>query len=270
MAGRDNVLYHTRLVSSAVKGQVVPLQILAGVENVRQGYGSAKLKSVRGMYAIATTDTNTTITSGIPIEIKNSNWVDSAGLVAGNVSEPTDLSSHTLGYMRGRDKALIPNTSWTVNAIMPWAWTYNSTTAPYLDIYVLFEIEYSDVSGIDTENTIGSPVMKYAVNDSVTGTENVHFNVGSFDNLLQGINYVLSEVSITSGNVGTAQFSILDGFANQKGLMRIIPVRSSGTAIQIAGSVYLTKQTYNIGMISNVKLDGTPVQFNMEFIASSN
>lgn len=269
MAGRDNVLYHARLTSSANAGQVVPLSLLAGIENVRQGYGTAKLKSIRGMYAIASTDTNT-ITSGIPIEIKNSNWVDSAGLIAGNAAEPTNLSNHTLGYMRGRDKGLIPNTAWIINATLPWSWTYDQTTAPYLDIYVLIEIEYSAVQGIDTENTLGSPIMKQAINQTVTGNANVLFNIGSFDNLLQGVNYVLSEVSITSGNVGTAQFVIVDGFANQKGLVRIIPMKGTETAVQIAGSVYLTKQTYNLGMISNVALSNTPVQLNLELIASAN
>lgn len=268
MAGRDNVLYHARLKSTTAENSIIPLSLLTGVENVRQGYGSPKLKSVRAFYSKASTDTNV-MSAGIPIEIKNSNWVDSAGLVAGSFDEPTCLSSHTLGYMRGRDKALVPNTSWIINATMPNSWTYSETTAPYFDIYVLIEIEYSDVQGIDTENTIGSPVMKHANVLSVTGPANVPFNVGTFDNLLQGIQYVLSEVSITAGNKG-AQFMILEGFANQKGLTRIIPVKGSDTAIQIAGSVYLTKQTYNLSIITNVALDNEPVQFNLELIASAN
>lgn len=269
MAGRDNVLFHARLTSSATAGQVVPLQLLYGIENVRQGYGTAKLKSIRGMYAVASTDTNS-FGCGIPIDIKNSNWVDSAGLIAGNAADPTNLSKNNLSYMRGRDKQLIPNTAWIINATLPWAWTYNADTAPYLDIFILIEIEYASVPGIDTENTIGSPVMKLAQNQTVTGPANALFNIGSFDNLLQGVNYVLSEVSITSGNVGTAMFVVMEGFSNQKGLTRILPVRGSDMAIQIAGSVYLTKQTYNLGMISNVELSATPVQINMELIASAN
>lgn len=267
MAGRDNVLYHARLTSTTSAGALIPLSLLSGVENVRQGYGTPKLKSVRSFYSMASTDTNNM--SGVPIEIKNSNWVDSAGLVAGAFSEPTCLSNHTLGYMRGRDKVLIPNTSWMINATLPKSWTYNVTTAPYFDIYVLIEIEYSDVQGIDTENSIGSPVMKHANVLSVTGPTNTPFNVGTFDNLLQGVQYVLSEVSITSGNKGV-QFMILEGFANQKGLVRIIPVKDSDTAVQIAGSVYLTKQTYNLSIITNEALSNESVQFNLELIASAN
>ena len=269
MAGRDNVLYHARITTSATAGQVIPLQLLYGIENVRQGYGTAKLKSIRGMYAVAGTDTNT-FGAGIPIEIKNSNWVDPAGLIAGNAAGETNLSKNNLSYMRGRDKQLIPNTAWVINATLPWAWTYNASTAPYLDIYVLIEIEYSGVEGIDTENTIGSPVMKQAINQSVTGNANALFNIGSFDNLLQGVSYVLSEVSITTGAVGTAMFMVMEGFSNQKGLTRIIPIRQSDMAIQIAGSVYLTKQTYNLGMISNVALSSQAVQLNLELISSAN
>lgn len=268
MAGRDNVLYHARVAQSVTEGQVVPLQLLYGIENVRQGYGTAKLKSIRGMFAVASTDTNST-PSGIPIDIKNSNWVDSAGLIAGDSKDPTNLSKNNLSYMRGRDKQLIPNTAWMISAKMPWAWT-KSETAPYLDIYVLIEIEYSGVEGIDTENTLGSPVMKQAINQSVTGNANAIFNIGSFDNLLQGVSYVLSEVSITKGAVGTAIFMVMEGFSNQKGLTRIIPIRQSDLAIQIAGSVYLTKQTYNLGLISNVALTSQAVQLNLELIASSN
>ena len=267
VAGRDNVLYHARLTANVTAGTVVPLALLKGIENVRQGYGSAKLKNVRAFYATAGTDTNNL--QAIPISIKNSNWVDSAGLSAQKFAGDTALSKNNLAFMRGRDKELLPNTTWTIYATMP-AWTYNASTAPYLDIYVLIEIEYSAVQGINAENTAGSPVMKQAINASVTGSANTPVNIGTFDNLLQGITYVLSEVSEPIGNVGTATFLIVEGFSAQAGLMRIVPMKSDGMADQIEGSVYLKKQTYNLAVISNVALSGTAVTVNMEMIASAN
>ena len=268
MAGRDNVIFHARATANVAAGAQIPLSLMYGIENVRQGYGKAKLKSVRSVFAHATTDTNTIVP--IPVEIKNSNWVDAAGVIAQDFAKDTALSKNTLAYMRGRDKELIPNSGWMITATVPAAWTYNASTAPYLDIYVILEIEYDAVQGIDTENTLGSPVMKQAINNSVTGSANAPMSLGSYDNLLQGIQYVLSEVSITAGNTGTAQFLIIEGFAAQSGLIRIIPIKADGQAIQIEGSVYLKKQTYNLGFISNVALSSTATKINMEMIASAN
>jgi len=268
MAGRDNVLFHARLTSTTTAGTVVPLAVLEGIENVRQGYGNPKLKSVRGLYAVASTDTNTL--AGIPIEVKNSNWIDSAGVLAQKFADDTSLGKNTLGFMRGRDKDIMPNSSWIIQATLPATWTYNASTAPYLDIYALIEIEYSAVEGINTENTTGSPVMKQAINQSVTGSANTKVNIGSFDNLLQGVDYVMSEVSQSSGITGTAQFLIIEGFSNQRGLERIIPIKADGIADQIAGSTYLRKQTYSLEMISNVAYSASSIQINMEMIASTN
>ena len=267
VAGRDNVLYHARMTANVSAGTVVPLAFMKGIENVRQGYGTAKLKNVRAWYAVADTDTNAL--NAIPVSIKNSNWVDSAGLSAQKFKGDTALSKGTLAFMRGRDKELLPNTTWTISATMP-AWTYNASTAPYIDIFVLIEIEYSAVPGINTENTAGSPVMKQASNASDTGSANVPVAIGTFDNLLQGITYILSEVSEPIGAIGTAQFLIVEGFSAQAGLIRIIPIKADGMADQIEGSVYLTKQTYNLSIISNVALSGTAVTVNMEMIASAN
>ena len=268
MAGRDNVLFHARLTTTTSAGTVVPLTVLEGIENVRQGYGTPVLKSVRGLYAVAGTDTN--VIAGIPMEIKNSNWIDSAGVLAQKFGDATSLGKNTLGFMRGRDKQILPNSSWIVQATLPATWTYNASTAPYLDLYALIEIEYSAVEGINTENTTGSPVMKQAINASVTGSANTKVNIGSFDNLLQGVQYVMSEVSQSSGVTGTAQFIVIEGFSNQRGLERIIPIKNDGIADQIAGSTYLTKQTYGLSMISNVAYSASAIQINMEMIASQN
>lgn len=267
MAGRDNVLFHTRMTANVSAGTIVPLALLDGIENVRQGYGSAKLKNVCAWFAKKSTDTNTI--KSIPISIKNSNWIDDAGLVAGDITVDTALAKGNLCYMRGRDKELAPNSAWIINATLP-AWTYNASTAPYLDIFVRLEIEYDSVPGIDTENKAGSPVMKRAINASVTGSANTEIDIGSFDNLLQGIGYVMSEVSITSGMTGSAAFLVFEGFSNQRGLKRIFPIKADGMAQQIEGSVILTKQTYNLKIISNEALSGTSVQVNMEMIASAN
>ncbi len=267
MAGRDNVLFHARMTANVAAGTVVPIPLMAGIENVRQGYGNAKLKNVCAWFAKAATDTNAI--KAVPISIKNSNWVDSAGLVAGDFNDVTSLTKGNLCFMRGRDKELRPNTAWMIEAVMP-AWTYNASTAPYFDIYVRVEIEYDSVPGIDTEFKAGSPVMKQAINASVTGSANTIVDIGSYDNLLQGVGYVMSETSITSGITGTANFLVIQGFSNQRGLVRIFPIKDCGMAQQIEGSVVLTKQTYNVGLISNVALSGTAVQVNMEMIASSN
>lgn len=267
MAGRDNVLYHARLTANATAGDKVNLSKLIGIENVRKGFGTPVLKSVRAHYAIASTDTNTI--EGVEISIQNSNWIDAAGLVACNFNDVNAMDRNNLAFMRGRDKALIENSGWIITATMP-AWTYNASTAPYFDIFVLLEIEYSALEGINTEGATGSPVMKIASNSSVTGSALSQIMLGSYDNLLQNVNYVLSEVSMTKGITGTAQFLIVQGFARQSGLMRIVPIKAKGSAIQIEGSVYLQKQTYNLALLSNVALSSTATQVNLEMIASSN
>lgn len=265
MAGRDNVIFTAAVASGTSAGTVVPLTLLYGVENVRQGYGIPRLKSVRalfdGMYATG---------FGIPIDIKNSNWIDSAGVIAQFVDDDTSINRNSLGFMRGRDKVLSPNTSWIINAVLP-----NNTTSAG-NIYVLFEIEYSDVPGINEPDSLdgkGSPVMKTCTNASVTAGANVLIPLGSFDNLLQDTTYILSEasVAIPGGSVSSsANFLVVEGFSNQRGLTRIIPVKNTGLADQIEGSVYMTKQTYNLGLIRSIATSAAAVSVSMEMIASKN
>lgn len=264
MAARDSVLFRATAASGATSGTVVPLSLAYGIENVRQGYGTPKLKGVYGLFIGG--GNNYTDTIGIPVEIKNSNWVDSAGLVAARFPALTSCNKDSINYMRGRDKVLQPNTSWTISATLPY------TTNGTLDIYVLIDIEYSDVPGVDAEKLAGSPVMKKCTNASVTVTGGSVANLGSFDNLLQGVTYVLSEASIikNASNDSVFAFLILEGFSNQRGLTRIIPVRNGGLAEQIEGSVYLTKQTYNLAIFAVSSLSAASVTVNLEMIASTN
>lgn len=259
MAGRDNVLFGATIPANASAGTVIPLSLMYGVENVRQGYGTPRLKNIR---AFSNVYGNNTV--GIPIEIKNSNWIDSAGLIAQRFNVDVALNKDSLAFMRGRDKALMPNTSWIINAKLP---ATAGGTAGF--VYVLLEIEYSDVAGINPENASGSPVMKQCVNSSVTGSANVPVSVGTFDNLLQGVTYVISEMSAIGLNNDGA-FVVVEGFSSQKGLIRIVPVKSTGLADQIEGSVYLTKQTYNVSVINSSALSSAPVQVFFEMIASQN
>ena len=261
MAGRDNVLFGAPIANGATAGTVIPLSLIYGIENVRQGYGTPRLKSVKCFFSGYLTDSNS-ITNGIKVEIKNSNWIDSAGAIAQRFNMVTALNKDSLAFMRGRDKVLQPNTSWIINAELP----VTAQAAGY--IWALFEIEYSDVAGIDTEKTSGSPVMKTCKNATVAGSANAPVSIGTFDNLLQGVTYVLSEVSSNSLNFDGA-FLIVEGFSNQKGLMRILPIKATGLAEQIEGSVYLTKQTYSLSVISATAING-PVSVNLEMIASQN
>lgn len=263
MAGRDNVLFGASIASGAAAGTVIPLSLMYGIENVRQGYGQPVLKNVRSyFYGCYSSSAATNI--GIPVRIKNSNWIDDAGLVSQKFSLDTALNRDSLAFMRGRDKALAPNTSWTINAEL----TNNTTAAGY--IYVILEIEYPDVPGFDAEALKGSPVIKNCKNASVTGSANAVIPIGTFDNLLQGTEYILSEVSIPSGMGGNAGFLIVEGFSNQKGLIRIFPIKPTGLADQIEGSVKLTKQTYNLSVISGDALSAAAVNVQFELIASKN
>ena len=261
MAGRDNVLFSASVASSTVAGTVVPLSLAYGIENVRQGYGTPVLKNVRaffhGMYG--------TNIHGVPIEIKNSNWTDAAGVIAQAFSQDTSLGHDSLGFMRGRDKELIPNTSWIINAELP------ATTVSAGKIYVLFEIEYSAVPGLNTEKMSGSPVFKKCSNASVTLAADTVGSIGSFDNLLQNIDYYLSEVSVINPEGSNNPFFvILEGFSNQRGLVRIIPAKCTGTADQVEGSVILTKQTYSVSVLSYSALSAASVIVGFEMIASKN
>lgn len=261
MAARDNVLFYASVASGATAGTVVPLSLLAGVENVRQGYGSARLMSVRAFWVGSYSSNGT----AIPIEIKNSNWVDSAGLIAQGWTADATLNRDSLGFLRGRGKELAPNTSWIINATLP-----SNTTGAGV-IYAVIEIEYSDVPGYSTENAPGSPVFKTCSATGVTGAANTIINLGSFDNLLQNVNYMISEVSVQGANAaGNATFVVLQGFSNQRGLMRIIPAKHTGLADQIDGSVILTKQTYSLGLISSGAQSSASVIVGLELVASTN
>lgn len=261
MAGRDNVLFKADIASGVAAGTVIPLSLAYGIENVRQGYGTATLKNIRAVYSGVYSGSQT----GIPIEIKNSNWIDSAGLAAIKVASDVACSRDSLSFMRGRDMELQPNTSFTISAI-PSA---NTTSAG--SVYVILEIEYSSVQGFDAEKQKGAPVMKHCTNASVTGTANTPINIGSFDNLLQNIEYILSEVSVHGGiNEVYCYFLIVEGFSNQRGLTRIFPIRNFGIAEQIEGSVILTKQTYNLSIYTGATLSAAAISIDMEMIASKN
>lgn len=263
MAGRDNVLFGATIASGATAGTVIPLSLMYGIENVRQGYGQPVLKNIRSyFYGCYTSAQAANI--GIPVKIKNSNWIDEAGLVSQKFALETAINRDSYAFMRGRDKALAPNTSWVINAEIA------STTTAAGFIYVLLEIEYPDVQGFDAEELKGSPVAKICKNASVTGAANAVIPIGTFDNLLQGTEYILSEVSAPAGFSGNATFLIVEGFSNQKGLTRIIPVKATGLADQIEGSVKLTKQTYNLSVISGDALSAAAVAIQFELIASKN
>lgn len=259
MAARDNVLFGASVGSGTAAGTVVPLSLMYGIENVRQGYGAPKLKSVRAYWSNCYNNGNISV----PISIKNSNWIDEAGLLAQGFAYDTALNRDSLSFMRGRDKALAPNTSWIINAKL------NTNTTAAGQIYVLIEIEYSDVAGINAETAAGSPVMKTCSNASVNGAANTAVSIGTFDNLLQNVTYVMSEVS-AEGLSTTGAFVIVEGFSNQKGLIRIIPVKPSGLADQLEGSVYLTKQTYGVSVLSYAALSSASVTVRFEMIASAN
>lgn len=263
MAARDNVLFHATVASGTAAGTVVPLSLLYGIENVRQGYGTAKLKGIYGFTQGGGSNYGDYL--GVPIDIKNSNWVDSAGLMAIRTSA-TACNKDSSNFMRGRDKILAVNTSWTISATIPFA------TNGQLDIYVLIEIEYSDVPGVDAEKLAGAPVMKKCTNGSVTASANVITSIGSFDNLLQGVTYVLSEATIIQNGSkdNTFAFLVLEGFSNQRGLTRILPVRNGGLVEQIEGSVYLTKQTYNLAVIPIAAYSAASLTVGLEMIASTN
>ena len=261
MAGCDNVLFGAAVASGTAAGTVVPLTLLDGIENVRQGLGTPKLKNIRfiydGLYSSGS--------YGVPVDVKNSAWIDAAGGIAQDWDEATTLNRDSYSFMRGRDKELTPNTSWTIAATIP----ANTTAAG--NIYVLFEIEYSAVDGVSTEKRAGSPVVKTCSVASVSGSANVPFSIGSFDNLLTDTTYLLSEAYCFAPNVASiATFLKIEGFTNQRGLMRIIPVKNTGLADQIEGSVFMTKQTYNLALIRSGNTSSAAISVRLEMIASKN
>lgn len=261
MAARDNVLFYASAAVGTAAGTVVPFSLLYGVENVRQGYGTARLKSVRAFQVGG----GYTQYGGF-VEIKNSNWIDSAGVQSEAFTDATALSKNALNCMPGRDMILQPNSSWTISVTLP-----SNVASTQVDFYVLLEIEYSDVPGLDPEKRSGAPVVKQCTNASVTGAANTLVSLGSFDNLLQGVQYVLAEVAAYGTNVGSAaNFLVIEGFSNQRGLVRIVPIKSTGLVDQIEGSVVLTKQTYNLSMIRSVATSSAALTATLELLASAN
>lgn len=266
--GIDTTIYYYEKTAEAVNAN---FDCIYGLPTVRAGRGKATLHSIRAIYEGAGA-----LQPKIPIEIKNTNWIDWAGVQAIPWNKQNTMNKNTAGYLKGRGKELIENSTFEFR--LPETVGVDSDV---VRIYVIVEIEYSSVTGYDTEFTAGSPVSKILRNTATdaalittAGAPTIK-TMGTYDNLLQGVSYILSEINpIYNDTPGAGadglMFIIIEGFSNQRGLGRAIPVTvDSISSIQIEGSVVLTKQAYTISILSRgISTDFKGVQ--MELIASQN
>ena len=255
----DDMLYRATIT----QGGSVVLDQIKGPSTIRAGYGNAKLVSVRALWH-STTDSDD---PEIKIEYKNTNWTRSNKMYAGKFGAETSQARNTYNYVNGHGFALLQNSSFVVSAS-----AVGGTIAGTCTVDVVITVDYSAVESINPDNYAGCPVtfsMTQAA--GVSGGKGQQIRLGSYDILDPGIVYALNEVSTTNANLGMA-YVVLEGIQTQRGLSRIFPIPYGKTGIvpTILGSVTITKQSFDLSVISDIDITSQVIPIDFEMLASAN
>lgn len=264
MPGADNILYMAQITAS---GQVKNAQVIYGSSTIRtQVYGTGKLKMVRAWY-------DKTVAADAPnltVEYINSNWIRSNVMTAMDWKSPIAHARNTKNTVVD-DTTLIPNSAFSVT-VADHAGTITGTVT----VFVLFDVDYSAVNGIDPELVANGTKVNFiaSTGTAITTTANTFARIGSFDTFDPGVTYVVSELTTTAGSstIGMA-FIAFEGLANQLGLNRLIPLISSDAASIVPtnqGTVAITKQSYTLGIIGATALTSVQLPIYIEAIATKN
>lgn len=255
----DDMLYRATIT----QGGSVVLDQIKGPSTIRAGYGNAKLVSVRALWH----STNDTDAPEIKVEYKNTNWTRSNKMYAAKFGSETAQARNTYNYVNGHGFALLQNSAFVVSAS-----AVGGTIAGTCTVDVIITVDYSAVESINPDNYAGCPVtfsMTQAA--GVTGNKNQQIRLGSYDILDPGIVYALNEVSTTNANLGMA-YVVLEGIQTQRGLSRIFPIPYGKTGIvpTILGSVTITKQSFDLSVISDIDITSQVIPIDFEMLASAN
>lgn len=255
----DDMLYRATIT----QGGSVVLDQIKGPSTIRAGYGNAKLISVRALWH----STNSTDNPEIKVEYKNTNWTRSNKMYAGKFGAETSQARNTYNYVNGHGFQLLQNSSFVVSAT-----NVGGVIAGTCTVDVIVTVDYSAVESINPDNYAGCPVtfsMTQAA--GVTGNKGQQIRLGSYDILDPGIVYALNEVSTTNANLGMA-YVVLEGIQTQRGLSRIFPIPYGKTGIvpTILGSVTITKQSFDLSVISDIDITSQVIPIDFEMLASAN
>ena len=258
----DHILFHGRLTAGSV---TIPMTAIRGNPSVRAGYGTARLVSLMALHA---TNTGGGQTDNVQATFTNSSWVKSLQLIAGRFDSATALAEDTAGYTNGRMAVLKENSQFNVTCVAE-SWTPG--TNGFMDVYVLAEIDYDGVSDVNVATATGYPVT-FSQSGTITATANVPTLYASPDDLFPQVEYLLSEMRLQHTDVTGCTFIVLHGFATQKGLVNIYPVKKPGqdSVVQVKKSVKLTKQGYLIDIINSHGMTAKTMVLRTELIASKN
>lgn len=255
----DDMLYRATIT----QGGSVVLNQIKGPSTIRAGYGNAKLVSVRALWH----STNDTDAPEIKVEYKNTNWTRSNKMYAAKFGSETAQARNSYNFVNGHGFALLQNSSFVVSAS-----AIGGTIAGTCTVDVIITVDYSAVESINPDNYAGCPVtfsMTQAA--GVSGNKGQQIRLGSYDILDPGIVYALNEVSTTNANLGMA-YVVLEGIQTQRGLSRIFPIPYGKTGIvpTILGSVTITKQSFDLSVISDIDITSQVIPIDFEMLASAN
>lgn len=255
----DDMLYRATIT----QGGSVVLNQIKGPSTIRAGYGNAKLVSVRALWH----STNDSDAPEIKVEYKNTNWTRSNKMYAAKFGSETAQARNTYNFVNGHGFSLLQNSSFVVSASV-----IGGSISGTCTVDVIITVDYSAVESINPDNYAGCPVtfsMTQAA--GVTGNKNQQIRLGSYDILDPGIVYALNEVSTTNANLGMA-YVVLEGIQTQRGLSRIFPIPYGKTGIvpTILGSVTITKQSFDLSVISDIDITSQVIPIDFEMLASAN
>lgn len=254
----DDMLYRGVITSNGT----ITLNQIKGPSTIRAGYGKPTLVAVKAFWH----STNASDDPQIQIEYKNTNWTRSNRLFAAKFGAETAQARNTYGYVYGHAFQLLQNSSFVVSA------TALGTISGTCTVDVIITVDYDAVPASNPDNYAGCPVT-FPITQAagVSGDAGTQIRLGSYDILDPGITYMLNEVSTTNQNLGMA-YLVLEGIQTQRGLSRLFPLPAGKTGIvnTVLGSVQITKQSFELAVISDVDLTSQIIPIYIEMLASSN
>lgn len=254
----DDMLYRATITSG---GSAVLTQI-KGPSTIRAGYGNPTLVSVKAFWH----STNHEDDPEIQIEYKNTNWTRSNRMFAAKFGSETAQARNSYSYVSGHAFGLLQNSSFVVSA------TAAGAIAGTCTVDVIITVDYDAVPSSDPSQYKGCPItFPLTQQTPVSGAAGAQVRLGSYDPLDPGITYMLNEVSTSNANLGMA-YLVLEGIQTQRGLSRLFPLPYAKTAIinTVLGSVLITKQSFELSVISDTAIENQTIPLYLEMLASSN
>lgn len=252
---------------SYTTGDVVELGIIDGPATVRSGRGAAILKRITSGVLIGASGA----VSYWKIDVKNSDWIDTAGSSTAPLDAATALDLQSGSVQGGQNCPLTPNSSWQVTATC----LATVTTTIANSLYCAIEIDYPSVSSItDPRTLIGFPttievdITADAQAPDITSAVWKTINVDIFK---AGYEYALVKPEIKS-TTSISGFIKMSDAAGMAGLTRIIPISGSSLNVRnfIEYASKLVKGPMNVSVMlfssSGTAVTGATNQIFFDFV----